>query len=72
MTSERSVPSSSPSPSGGGRSVTSGAIIPMDFVPYVATQDHLRCDDCGGYTVHASIIGIVGRFCGCAYDETHT
>ena len=71
MTSERSVPSSSPSPSGGGRSGTTTATIPVDFLPYVATQDHLRCDDCGGYTVHAATIGIVGRFCSCAYDEEH-
>ena len=72
MTSERSVPSSSPSPSGGGRSGIIDITIPVDFVPYVATQDHLRCADCGGYTVHASIIGIVGRFCSCVYDEAHS
>ena len=72
MTSERSAPSSSPSPSGDGRSVIIDITIPVDFLPYVATQDHLRCDDCGGYTVHAATIGIVGRFCSCVYDREHS
>lgn len=71
MTSERSVPSSSHSPSGGGRWGTTAATIPLDFLPYVATQDHLRCDDCGGYIVHAATIGIVGRFCSCPFDREH-
>ena len=72
MTSADFAPSSSPSPSGGGRSAIIDITIPLDFLPYVATQDHLRCDDCGGYTVHAATIGIVGRFCSCAYDEAHS
>ena len=48
--------------------------IPADFIPYVSVQDDdsLRCSECAGYTVHASIIGIVGRFCSCAYDEAHS
>ena len=79
MTNTDSAASSSGSPEAGaasrpgGRSVTSGAIIPADFIPDVAaSQDHLRCADCKGYTVHASIIGIVGRFCSCAFDREHT
>ena len=72
MTSERSAPSSSPSPSGGGRSAIIDITIPVDFLPYVATQDHLRCGDCKGYTVHAATIGIVGRFCSCVYDREHS
>ena len=49
------------------------AEIPPDFLPYVGAQadDTLRCEDCGGYTVYASALGIVGRFCSCPYDLEH-
>ena len=73
MTSERSVTSSSPSPSGGGRWGTTAATIPADFIPYVGAQDDdtLRCSDCKGYTPYASVIGIVGRYCSCPFDLEH-
>ena len=72
MTSEGSAPSFSRSPGGGGRSAITTCTIPSDFVPYVAQlEDHLRCDDCGGFITYASLIGIPGRFCSCPFDREH-
>jgi hypothetical protein len=47
-------------------------LIPQDFVPYVATQEDLRCDDCGGHLAIAANYGIPPQgFCSCPFDDEH-